>query len=75
MSAKRQRPGSSRLRSIDDLPEVATRDEVAQVLRLQPSTVSDLARRGEIGSLRMGRAVRFDREDVRAYRDRSRIIK
>lgn len=51
----------------DPLPEVMTRAEVARFLRLSDWTVNDLARRGEIPSVKFGRSRRFIRDDVRAY--------
>lgn len=49
------------------LPDVLTRDEVAQLLRLRPSTVADLARRGDLRSVKFGRHRRYLREDVMTY--------
>lgn len=47
-----------------ELPEVLTTAEVAELLRLRPSTVDDYARRGVIPSLVIGRHRRFIRADV-----------
>ncbi|WP_396155077.1 helix-turn-helix domain-containing protein [Conexibacter sp. JD483] len=47
-----------------------TAREVAEVLSLPLSTVYELARRGELPSSRLGRAVRFLRDDVE---DRLRV--
>jgi excisionase family DNA binding protein len=44
-----------------------TRDEVAELLRLRPSTVSEFARRGELPSVKLGRHRRYVREDVIAF--------
>ena len=41
--------------------------EVARFLRLSDWTVNDLARRGEIPSIKMGKSRRFRRDDLRAY--------
>lgn len=43
-----------------------TAAEVAAMLALPKSTVYDLARRGELPCARLGRSVRFLREDVEA---------
>jgi len=47
--------------------EVMTAEEVGALLRLRPSTVADLARRGELPSVKLGRARRYLRADVLAY--------
>lgn len=47
--------------------DIMTRQEVAEYLRLKPSTVDDLARRGEIPSVRFGRSRRYKRSDIVAY--------
>ncbi len=46
--------------------EIMTADEVAEMLRLRPSTVHDYARRGLLPSIRLGRSRRFVRVDVEA---------
>jgi excisionase family DNA binding protein len=46
--------------------DVMTPAEVAVMLALPKSTVYELARRGELPCARLGRAVRFIREDVEA---------
>jgi len=43
-----------------------TAAEVAQLLALPKSTIYDLARRGELPCARLGRTVRFLRDDVEA---------
>ena len=48
-------------------PEILRREEVAGLLRVQPSTVDALARRHELPSIRLGRHRRFVRDDVFAY--------
>jgi len=48
-------------------PEILTAREVAGLLRLRESTVGDLARRGELPSVKLGRHRRFVRDDVFAY--------
>ena len=46
--------------------------EVADLLHISRSTVYDLIRRGEIGSYKIGRKLRFTEEDVNAYIGRAR---
>jgi len=46
--------------------DVMTAREVAEMLGLPLSTVYELARRRELPSSRLGRAVRFVRDDVEA---------
>jgi excisionase family DNA binding protein len=46
--------------------DVMTACEVADVLALPKSTVYELARRGELPCARLGRTVRFLRDDVEA---------
>ncbi len=53
--------------SADTHNDVMIAREVAELLRLRESTVADLARRGVLPSIKLGRARRFYREDVIAY--------
>ena len=46
------------------LDELLTTDEVAELLHIPPSTVSDYARRGVLPSIKLGRHRRFVRSDV-----------
>lgn len=46
--------------------DVMTAAEVAAVLALPKGTVYELARRGELPCARLGRTVRFLREDIEA---------
>lgn len=46
--------------------------DVAARLRLKPAAVRALARRGEIGFVRIGRSLRFRTDDVGAYLERQR---
>jgi excisionase family DNA binding protein len=46
--------------------DVMTAREVAQMLALPKSTVYELARRGELPCARLGRTIRFIRDDVEA---------
>lgn len=46
---------------------VMTAQEVGAMLRLRPSTVADLARRGDLACLMLGRHRRYLRSDVLAF--------
>jgi len=46
------------------LDELLSADEVAELLHIPRSTVSDYARRGVLPSIKLGRHVRFVRSDV-----------
>ena len=46
------------------LDELLTTDEVAELLNIPRSTVSDYARRGVLPSIKLGRHRRFVRSDV-----------
>lgn len=59
----RPAPPTRRRLSRDD---VMTASEVALLLGLPKSTIYELARRGELPCARLGRAVRFVRDDVEA---------
>lgn len=49
----------------ENLPEILTVDEVAELLRVNRNTVYDLYKRGEIsGGRRVGRLIRFSRSAV-----------
>ena len=47
--------------------QLLTAREVAELLRLPVSTVYDLARTGRLPHLRIGRAMRFSREDLEEH--------
>jgi excisionase family DNA binding protein len=47
--------------------DVITAREVGELLRIPPSTVYDLARRGLIPAHRVGRAWRFTRQEIQAW--------
>jgi excisionase family DNA binding protein len=53
-------------------PEILNADEVAEILRLRRSTVMDLARRGDLPRIKIGRRVLFVRADVLAHVERLR---
>ena len=46
------------------LDDLLTADEVAELLHIPRSTVSDYARRGVLPSIKLGRHVRFVRSDI-----------
>ena len=46
------------------IDELLTADEVAELLHIPRSTVSDYGRRGVLPSIKLGRHVRFARSDV-----------
>jgi excisionase family DNA binding protein len=47
--------------------QLLTAEEVAELLRLPVSTIYDLARTGRLPHLRIGRALRFSRDDLEAF--------
>jgi len=49
-----------------------TEQETANFLRLRKSTVADMARRGDLPSIRLGRHRRFLQDDVIAYVEQQR---
>lgn len=55
-------PGSS----IDEL-DMLTIDEVAALLKVDPSTVSRMIRRGEMKGVHIGRSVRVIRSDLAEF--------
>ncbi len=66
------RTGSIRNREMSDEPvrlerQLLTAGEVAELLRLPVSTVYELARTGRLPHLRIGRAMRFSRDDLETY--------
>ena len=58
--ARRPQPGVAPSK----LDELLTTDEVAELLQVPRSTVSDYARRGVLPSIKLGRHRRFVRSDV-----------
>lgn len=52
----------TRRTAIDDLPELLTVEEAAVWLAIGRGTVYELVRRGDIGSIRLGKLVRVPRE-------------
>jgi len=64
---RRERLGMSRL------DELMTADEVAELLHILRSTVSDYARRGVLPSVKLGRHRRFVRSDVADAIERLRL--
>ena len=66
------RTGSIRDREMSEEPvrlerQLLTAREVAELLRLPVSTVYELARTERLPHLRIGRAMRFSREDLETY--------
>ena len=55
------------------LDELLTTDEVAELLNIPRSTVSDYARRGVLPSVKLGRHRRFVRSDVDDAIERKRL--
>ena len=55
------------------LDELMTADEVAELLHIPRSTVSDYARRGVLPSVKLGRHRRFVRSDVADAIERLRL--
>ena len=49
------------------LRPVFTRDDVALYLGIKPSTVDEYARRGDLGSTKLGKHRRFTEDDVRTF--------
>jgi excisionase family DNA binding protein len=50
--------------NLDDLPDVATAEEVAEVLRCSPWKVYDLAKNGQLPCIPLGRLKRFPKGGV-----------
>jgi len=48
-------------------PTLLTRREVAEILRLKEATIKAKTARGEIPSVKMGRAVRYRPQDIHRY--------
>ncbi len=55
------------------LDELLTADEVAELLHIPRSTVSEYARRGVLPSIKLGRHRRFVRSDVAEAIERLRL--
>jgi len=47
--------------------DILDREQVGELLGLQPSTVDDLRRRGDLPAIRLGRHRRFLRADVERF--------
>lgn len=55
-------------RIIEDLPEIVTVDEIAEVLRVENPTVRRWIRDGHLHGIRLGqRLVRVYKDDLRAF--------
>lgn len=57
--------------SIDEL-DLMTLDEVAALLKVDPSTVSRMIRRGEMKGVHIGRSVRVMRSDLAEFIEQSK---
>ena len=47
-----------------EIPEIMTVHDAAEYLNCAPVTIQRLVRRGELPGLRLGRQLRFRREDI-----------
>lgn len=47
--------------------DILTKEQVADLLGLRPSTVDDLRRRGELAAIRLGRHRRYLLADIEKY--------
>lgn len=54
-------------RDWEDVPVVLRVEEVAGLLRCDPSTVYSMVRAGELPHRRVGRVLRFDRDKLAAW--------
>ena len=54
-------------RTLEDFPAVLRVAEVAEVLRCDPSTVYAMVRRDELPSIRVGRNLRFSRDQLARF--------
>jgi len=53
------------------LPDILTVEELAELVRVKPVTIYRLVRRDEIPHFRVGRTIRFRRDDVERIVDTS----
>ena len=65
-SGEQNLPGNERM-------QLLTVDEAAQALRLHPSSLRRIIRRGKLPLIRIGRAQRVDPEDLRRFIDARRF--
>lgn len=49
------------------LPEYMTQKELAEILRLSPTTVNRLTKKGLLKAFKVGRSLRYARIDIDAY--------
>jgi excisionase family DNA binding protein len=47
--------------------DILTKEQVADLLGLRPSTIDDLRRRGDLPAIHLGRHRRFLRSDIEQY--------
>ena len=50
-----------------DAPDVLTVDQVAELLQVDRKSVYRAVKLGELGSVRLGRAIRVSKESLRTY--------
>ena len=61
--------------NVDQLPDMLTADEVAELLRVNRKTVYEAAKRGDIpGTIRLGRVLRFRRDEVLGWTGQGRAV-
>ena len=51
----------------DPLPALAKAKEIAEETQIPLARIFELVRQGEIPAIRLGRAIRFDRDQVRLW--------
>lgn len=66
-------PKEPKFRSIDDLPDMATPEEVAQVLRCSARYIKDQCAAGAIAAAKVANKYLITRDDVRAYLERCKV--
>jgi len=54
--------------------EFFTVNELAELLRVKPLTIYRMVKRGDIQCHRIGRALRFRRDDVEGFLKRTRVL-
>ncbi|HVB55174.1 MAG TPA: helix-turn-helix domain-containing protein [Candidatus Acidoferrales bacterium] len=55
----------------DSEPEFYTVGQLAELLQLTPMTIYRMVRRGELGCHALGRIIRFHRDDVETFLEKS----
>lgn len=63
------------MNAVEDLPPMLTVDEVARLLRVDRKTVYEAVQRGELpGALRVGRVIRFNRDQLVGWTRQGRVV-